>query len=81
MAKAPPATFPARYYAIFVDRLRRLDVDVDALLRSARIAPAALYGTDKRLLTLPQVEALVEGAAGRRPVGRTSGSTPAASSS
>lgn len=64
MAKAPPATFPARYYAIFVDRLRRLDVDVDALLRSARIAPAALYGTDG-LLTLPQVEALVEGAAER----------------
>ena len=64
MAKAPPATFPARYYAIFVDRLRRLDVDVDALLRSARIAPAALYGTDG-LLTLPQVEALVEGAVER----------------
>ena len=64
MAKAPPATFPARYYAIFVDRLRRLDVDVDALLRSARIAPAALYGTDG-LLTLPQVEALVEGATER----------------
>ena len=64
MAKAPPATFPARYYAIFVDRLRRLDVDVNALLRSARIAPAALYGTDG-LLTLPQVEALVEGAAER----------------
>ncbi len=64
MAKAQPAAFPARYYAIFVDRLRRLGVDVDALLRSARIAPGALYGADG-LLTLPQVDALVEGATER----------------
>ena len=56
MVKAPPATFPARYYAIFVDHL---GVDVDALLRSAGIEPAALYGAEG-LLTLPQVEALVE---------------------
>ena len=64
MAKAQPATFPARYYAIFVDRLRHLGVDVDALLRSARIAPGTLYGADG-LLTLPQVDALVEGATER----------------
>ena len=61
MAKAQPATLPARYYAIFVDRLRHLGVDVDALLRSARIAPGTLYGVDG-LLTLPQVDALVESA-------------------
>ena len=64
MAKAQPAALPARYYAIFVDWLRALGVDVDALLRSARIAPGALDGAD-RLLTLPQVDALVEGATER----------------
>ena len=64
MAKAQPATFPARYYAIFVDRLRHLGVDVDALLRSARIEPAALYGAEG-LLTLPQIDALIEGATER----------------
>ena len=64
MAKAQPAALPARYYAIFVDWLRSLGVDVDALLRSARIAPGALDGAD-RLLTLPQVDALIEGATER----------------
>jgi AraC-like DNA-binding protein len=63
-SRAQPATFPARYYAMFVDSLRRMDVDVDALLRSARIAQGALYATDG-LLTLSQVDALIEGATDR----------------
>src|SRR5262245_26793026 len=62
--RAQPAAIPARYYGIFVDLLRRLDVDATSLLRASRIDESVLYSTDG-MLTPAQVDALVAGAAER----------------
>lgn len=53
---APPA--PARYYAMLCDIVAALGVDVPALLRAARIAPAEIRARDG-VLSARQVEALV----------------------
>lgn len=51
-------TLPARYYAQYCAWLKTIGVDVDALLRAARIAPAELAGPEA-LLRLEQVDALI----------------------
>ena len=53
---AAPA--PARYYAMLCDTVGALGVDVAALLRAARIAPADLRARDG-VLSTRQIEALV----------------------
>ena len=62
--RAQPAAIPARYYAIFADLLGQMNIDVESLLRAARIDESVLYGGDG-MLTSTQVDTLVAGAAER----------------
>ena len=63
-ARATPATIPARYYAIFTDLLRQMGVDIEPLLRAARIDESVLNDGDG-LLTPAQVDALIAESAER----------------
>ncbi|MDR3415918.1 MAG: AraC family transcriptional regulator ligand-binding domain-containing protein [Nevskia sp.] len=53
---------PARYFALLCDALRADGMDVDALLRAARLRPTQIYGADAGL-SLRQFEALAAEAA------------------
>lgn len=53
---------PARYFVLLCDLLKTLDVDVEAVLRAAKIWPTQIYGPDASI-TVPQCKALIAEAA------------------
>jgi AraC-like DNA-binding protein len=53
-----PARMPARYFVLLCDLLKARDVDVEAVLRAAKIWPTQIYGPDASI-TVPQCEALI----------------------
>jgi AraC-like DNA-binding protein len=58
MKNSDKPTLPARYYAQYCAWLKTIGVNVDALLRAARISPSELSGPEA-LLRLDQVDALI----------------------